>query len=971
MDPDENPQVLRDTRFKDVVHQCTEEIGYWPQDQVSAYACHLDELASLRTATLLVGAPGAGKTALVHIVAAARQFMAVEAQARKEEAAEKEGLALPPPRGPVKVVVLPVNALTVAELYGTPDTETANDDEAEKAAGKRARGRGEGDEASSALVPAAAGAGGAEPVGLALAANGAGRGERAKPARAADPGMLSKVLREITLAAKKNGRPTLLVLDGDCASSGGWAEPVAGLLDQTEARPEAPPRMAFLDNLSLRLPANLHLVLEVSQLRSATPALASRCGLLFVDDSDGYAWRCCMSNWVKTRPDDEYSDAAKAWVSGLLEQYVPACLRWLRHARSSSAGGGGGGGSFACHPCELALVAGLLRLLGDLVNEHPHLARKQGHLELAFVFCCVWAMGGHLPRAGSDLGSGSGVAAPAKGKAKGGGSGHGGGGPHGGYTATAFSEWWRGEFKATVFPRGGTVFDWWLDPTTVSFSEWARSAYVLDPMAVLKDTFDSRARHGGTMAEVCVPTGGGAATAYWVRRLLRARHPVLVASGPGGGAGKRRAVTDALHLLHAPQLSATDLAGGSAAAAAKTKLLRATALPTWQTCTVPLHGGLGVEALQAKMRSGLVPAGPGALGPPPGTATVLVFVEDLSVATCGGAAVLRRLAEAQRVFGASPSLPTLAVSGVALAATTSLRTAASGAWGVGSGSGPGNRSVSGGHAAAPGLGVGDSGLGLGDRGEAAGEAARLQRHFTVLWKGPPGPADLQRICQTLLVLHLSKNADFPRVLKDNAETLAHAMVGTHLEVAAKLRRTPNQPFASFNLRSLQRVMDGGLLRTDPESCYTVESLVSVWAHEAVRTYADGCSDPRDVLEVEKVLGAQLKEKFPSVDLGKHFPLAQPQEPLVFSTCEDRLKDRGGRLDYAAPRLRQVPVSYDATRSQLAQLARRYPLSPDALAAAEGPAGLEPKRVRLDQRAPAPDTTVPTNTQGDRKRAHWF
>jgi hypothetical protein len=300
---------------------------------------------------------------------------------------------------------------------------------------------------------------------------------------------------------------------------------------------------------------------------------------------------------------------------------------------------------------------------------------------------------------------------------------------------------------------------------------------------------------------------------------------------------------------------------------------------------------------------------------------------------------------------------------VALAATTSLRTAASGAWGVSSGSGAGGCSFSTGHLAAPGVGVGGSGLGLSDRGEAAGEAARLLRHFTVIWKGPPGSADLQKICQTLLVLHLTKNADFPRLLKDNAETLVKAMVSTHLEVAAKLRRTPSKPFASFNLRSLQRIMDGGLLRTHPESCYTVEALVSVWAHEAARTYADGCSDPCDVAAVEKVLNQQLQEKFPSVDLGKHFPLANPLEPLVFSTCEDRLKDRSGSLDFSEPRLRQVPVSFDATRSQLEHLVRRYPLSLGALAAAEGPDGWEPKRVRLDQRAPTPGTTVRAPKQG--------
>jgi hypothetical protein len=44
------------------------------------------------------------------------------------------------------------------------------------------------------------------------------------------------------------------------------------------------------------------------------------------------------------------------------------------------------------------------------------------------------------------------------------------------------------------FPRQGLVFDWWLDPATASFSEWARSPFVMDPMNDLKDNFDTRER---------------------------------------------------------------------------------------------------------------------------------------------------------------------------------------------------------------------------------------------------------------------------------------------------------------------------------------------------------------------------------------------------------------------------------------------------------------------------------------------
>ena len=119
----------------------------------------------------------------------------------------------------------------------------------------------------------------------------------------------------------------------------------------------------MLDNMSIRLPPETRLVFEVGQLQSATPALVARAGLLFVEDKDGHAWRCFMANWVKLRPEEDYSDACKEWVSALLEQYVPPCLRWLRRARATGTGraSGGPGAGGLVHPPDMALVATLLR----------------------------------------------------------------------------------------------------------------------------------------------------------------------------------------------------------------------------------------------------------------------------------------------------------------------------------------------------------------------------------------------------------------------------------------------------------------------------------------------------------------------------------------------------------------------------------------------------------------------------------
>ena len=245
---------------------------------------------------------------------------------------------------------------------------------------------------------------------------------------------------------------------------------------------------------------------------------------------------------------------------------------------------------------------------------------------------------------------------------------------------------------------------------------------------------------------------------------------------------------------------------------------------------------------------------------------------------------------------------------------------------------------------------------------------------------------------TPLLLSTFTQADFPRILKDSAENLAKAMSGAHFELVKALRPTPARPFAAWNLRHVQRMLDGGLLRTNPDSCYTVgprtptapfvssapiipqarqtlcprggvlwevrvilgpfawqssppplralekkgivfvflpfqnflhlppplplllprwrrvpsgqvEALVSVWVHEAVRAYGDGAADAHHLGEVEKVLQGQVKEKFPNVDIAKYFPLARASEPLVFSTIEDRAKDR----EDPKPRFRQVPL----------------------------------------------------------------
>ena len=107
----------------------------------------------------------------------------------------------------------------------------------------------------------------------------------------------------------------------------------------------------------------------------------------------------------------------------------------------------------------------------------------------------------------------------------------------------------------------------------------------------------------------------------------------------------------------------------------------------------------------------------------------------------------------------------------------------------------------------------------------------------MLWKGPPGLKDLEKICQLFVTLHLVRNAEFPRVLKDNAETLAKAIAGAHFGVVRALRPSPAKPFQAWNMRHVERVFDGGILRTIPETVTSPERATACTSTDHARPRA--------------------------------------------------------------------------------------------------------------------------------------
>lgn len=278
------------------------------------------------------------------------------------------------------------------------------------------------------------------------------------------------------------------------------------------------------------------------------------------------------------------------------------------------------------------------------------------------------------------------------------------------------------------------------------------------------------------MAEVVVPTADGVATSYWCRRLLRCNAPVLIASTPGGAQGKRTVLLNAIAQLSPPLPNPTP--GVSPASLIEAR--RAALLPSTATLRVSLQREkFGASRTSSALRSALQPIGNGYLAPGPGTKKLVVFLEDVSVASCGSFAVLRRLVETNKIFGPAPKQDTFSVKATTVCATSCLRPQQMDLYGGGGSLGRDSSSSS---SSSGGL---EAAMGHVDRGERSGEGARVMRHFSVLWKGPLGATDVTTVCRTLIAIHYLSNKEFPRPMKETTEPLAKVLLSTLLSVSRR------------------------------------------------------------------------------------------------------------------------------------------------------------------------------------------
>lgn len=278
--------------------------------------------------------------------------------------------------------------------------------------------------------------------------------------------------------------------------------------------------LTLASNERIPLKPHMRMVFEIRDLRFASPATVSRAGIIYISTNTGSQWRSLIASWIRKLgrlPDKEGEASSSSHgkgdsrhaaavvespdtivhtnLRGLFDRYCAPTLLFLKKE---------------CKPIvpveDVTLVTNLLRLLDATLM--PALLKKMCDpavtppeeaarvIETYFVFAAVWAFGAALTVVDSED------------------------------YRLKFSTWWRGEFKSVKMPSRDTVFDYWLNPSTLQFDSWKASPFFSEV------AFDSRKM---SMSAVTVPTPETCAITYWSDLLIRQRNPVMLTGYAGCG----------------------------------------------------------------------------------------------------------------------------------------------------------------------------------------------------------------------------------------------------------------------------------------------------------------------------------------------------------------------------------------------------------------------------------------------------
>ncbi|XP_051785909.1 dynein axonemal heavy chain 6 [Erpetoichthys calabaricus] len=161
-----------------------------------------------------------------------------------------------------------------------------------------------------------------------------------------------------------------------------WIENMNTVLDDNKM-------LCLANSERIKLTPSIHMVFEVQDLKVASPATVSRCGMVYID-SEELKWMPYVQTWMAQLSDKLNEDTQK-YILDLFQQYVEDGLRFAAKKCTQ-----------AINQVDISKVTTLCYLLESLLlgKGGPNLSMDRAKLNSilcqTFVFCYLWSVGGNL-----------------------------------------------------------------------------------------------------------------------------------------------------------------------------------------------------------------------------------------------------------------------------------------------------------------------------------------------------------------------------------------------------------------------------------------------------------------------------------------------------------------------------------------------------------------------------------------------
>ena len=252
--------------------------------------------------------------------------------------------------------------------------------------------------------------------------------------------------------------------------------------------------LTLANNERIALTPEMKLLFEVDSLKEATPATVSRAGILFINSGD-FNWETIVTSWVERRQNMK----ERATLSLLFEKFIPSMekKRYKTIIPIPKI-------SFIQQLCVL------LEFLFVPANFPPDCPPEQ--YENFFAFAAIWAFGSATFVDGQT--------------------------DH----RLDFSNGFKKQFEQLHFPKGASVFDVFVDPSTGQFVTWDSkvTSFELDPDIPLRTCL--------------VNTATTTSIHYFLSLMIQSSYPCMLV-GPAGS-GKTLIIKEKLGSLGEPYISA-------------------------------------------------------------------------------------------------------------------------------------------------------------------------------------------------------------------------------------------------------------------------------------------------------------------------------------------------------------------------------------------------------------------------------